>query len=466
MIAADRQPGKYSHAKAQRRKEEALVRLDAISDYRPLCASAPLCEIHWSSYCRSRVLGAVFLFLLSASGFAQDGQDTIRPCPRCGWKPPVTKWGVRVSTVAELEQATATAPASTTILVQDGTYQLTRQLHFEKPDVVLRGESGNRDKVILRAGGMQERAVGVGVSIAADNITIADLTVSNVGFHGVQVRGEHGAKNAVLHNIAIKDTGQQLVKGSIGDGSKHSENGLVACSSFSYTDGAPSDYTNGVDILGGRNWVVRDNEFRRIRGRADQGYRCGPTILFWRDCRDTLVTRNVLIDCFRGIALGLTPSESKDSAGQSGFDHRRGLVCNNVVCNLNPWADEAIEINACQDARVLHNTVLVESGQSPWSIGVRFRGTTATVKNNLTNKGILERDGGRLTAEGNVTTAARDWFVEPAAGNLRLAGGTTKATRAGIALAAEERTSEFEQDADRKPRPTGQRPDAGAFQSP
>jgi hypothetical protein len=256
------------------------------------------------------VLGAELLYLLSASGFAQDGQDTIRPCPRCGWKPPVTKWGVRVSTVAELEQATATAPASTTILVQDGTYQLTRQLHFEKPDVVLRSESGNRDKVILRAGGMQERAVGVGVSIAADNITIADLTVSNVGFHGVQVRGEHGAKNAVLHNIAIKDTGQQLVKGSIGDGSKHSENGLVACSAFSYTDQAPSDYTNGVDILGGRNWVVRDNEFRRIRGRADQGYRCGPTILFWRDCRDTLVTRNVLIDCFRGIALGLTPSES------------------------------------------------------------------------------------------------------------------------------------------------------------
>ena len=97
---------------------------------------------------------------------------------------------------------------------------------------------------------------------------------------------------------------------------------------------------------------------------------------------------------------------------------------------------------------------------------MKDRGTAAVVKNNLTNREILERDGGRLTAEGNVTTAGRDWFVEPAAGNLRLVGGRSKATRAGIALAAEQRTSELEQDADRKSRPAGQRPDAGAFQSP
>lgn len=376
----------------------------------------------------------------------------------------MTKWGVRASTTAELEQAAASAPSSTTILVQDGTYRLTRQLHFDHPDVVLRSESGNREKVILCGAGMQERAVGVGVSIAADNIVVADLTITDVGFHGVQVRGELGVKNAVLHNIAVKDTGQQLVKGSIGDGSKHSENCLVACSSFSYTDHAPSDYTNGVDILGGRNWVVRDNEFRRIRGRADQGYRCGPTILFWRDCRDSLVNRNVLIDCYRGIALGLTPSESKDSAGQSGFDHHRGLICNNVVCNLNAWADEALEANAAKDVRIEHNTVLVESGSSPWSIGVRFRGTTATVRNNLTNKDVIQRDGGRLTAEGNVTGAARNWFANAATGDLRLANGQTKAAAAGVRLGAEGDNRELARDAAGNLRPTDRRPDAGAFQ--
>jgi len=405
----------------------------------------------------------ILFSLLITPCFGQDDGPKLRPCPRCGWKPPVTKWGVRVSTVAELEQAAAMVPSSTTILVQDGTYHLTRQLHFERPDVVLRGESGDRAKVVIRGDGMLERKVGVAVSIAAANIVVADLTISNVGFHGVQVRGEHGVKGAVLHNLAIKDTGQQLVKGSIGDGSKFSENGLVACSSFAYTDHAPSDYTNGVDILGGRNWIVRDNEFRQIRGRSDQGYRCGPTILFWRDCRDTLVTRNVLIDCYRGIALGLTPVEAKPAAGETGFDHRGGLVCNNVVCNLNPWPDEAIEVNAAKDARIEHNTVL-SMGSIPWSIGVRFRGTTATVRNNLTNKDIIERDGGRLTAPGNVTSAARNWFVDAAACNLCLASSQSKAIRAGIEIPASEAHPELARDAAARPRIPGVKPDAGAFQ--
>lgn len=405
-----------------------------------------------------------FSVLLAATGAAQEGQDTIRPCPRCGWKPPITKWGVRVSTVAELEQAAAMVPASTTILVQDGTYHLTRQLHFERPDVVLRGESGDRAKVIIRGDGMLERKVGVAVSIAAANIVVADLTISNVGFHGVQVRGEHGVKGAVLHNLLIKDTGQQLVKGSIGDGSKFSENGLVACSSFEYTDHAPSNYTNGVDILGGRQWTVRDNRFRNIRGLPREGYRCGPTILFWRDCRDTVVARNVLVDCYRGIALGLTPGEAKPAAGAAGFDHQRGIVCNNVVCNLNTWADEALEANAAQDVRIEHNTVLVESGNSPWSIGVRFRGTTAVVRNNLTNRGILERDGGRATTAGNVTDAARDWFVNAAGGDLRLANSRTKANDAGVLISPSELPAEVTLDAARRKRDAEKKPDAGAYE--
>ena len=31
---------------------------------------------------------------------------------------------------------------------------------------------------------------------------------------------------------------------------------------------APSDYTNGVDILATKRWVIRDNRFSRIRGPA------------------------------------------------------------------------------------------------------------------------------------------------------------------------------------------------------
>src|SRR5688572_29530494 len=107
-----------SHAEAQRRS----VTEGIAGPIFPLCASAPLREIHVLSQPRSYLLSVLLGFLFCASGAAQDGDATIRACPKCGWKPPVTKWGVRVSTIAELEQAAATVPASTTILVQDGTY--------------------------------------------------------------------------------------------------------------------------------------------------------------------------------------------------------------------------------------------------------------------------------------------------------------------------------------------------------
>jgi hypothetical protein len=414
-----------------------------------------------------RLIVLVSAVLLTAwgaeQGWGQEPKATVSACPHCGWQHPVTRLAVRVRTVAELEQAVAAAPPSTTILVQDGTYQLNRMLHFDMPEVVLRAESGDRGKVILRGEGMLERKVGVAVSIGANQVVIADLTISNVGFHGVQVRGESSVAGAVLHNVRVMDTGQQLLKGSKGDRAKYSEGGLVACSAFEYTDHAPSNYTNGVDILGGRNWIVRDSYFRNIRGPRNENYAAGPTILFWQDCRDSLVTRNVLIDCFRGIALGLQPGEGQSITRESGLDHQGGMVCNNVVCNLNSWADEALEANAARDARIEHNTVLAE-GQLPWSISVRFSGSSAVVRNNLTNKGVVERNAGRMRSTSNVTDAARDWFVNPAAGNLRLASAAAKAKGAGAILPVSEAHPELAADAARVPRPAGVRPDAGAFQ--
>jgi hypothetical protein len=210
--------------------------------------------------------------------------------------------------------------------------------------------------------------LSVAVSISASNIIVADMTIGNVGYHGVQVRGEKGVHRVVLHNLQVQDTGQQLVKGSVGNNGQFSESVLVACSSFEYADHAPSDYTNGVDVLGGRRWTVRDNRFRNIRGPQERNYAAGPAILFWRDCRDTLIAGNIVVDCFRGISLGLVPAGTNPAAsGETYYDHQRGMVCNNVVCNLQPWGDEGIEANAAKDARIEHNTVLVE-GTLPWSI--------------------------------------------------------------------------------------------------
>jgi hypothetical protein len=410
-------------------------------------------------------MDAAMVIFLAISASALVGGEEAPKCPRCGWSAPTTANTITVGTTAELERAAASAPESTTILVRDGTYRLTRQLDFARPNVVLRSLGGDRTKVLLRGEGMQERAVGVALSVSASDVVIADLTIGYVGFHGVQVRGEHGVSGTVLHNIQVMDTGQQLVKGSISDNGKHSHGALVACSAFGYADAAPSDYTNGVDVLGGRSWVVRDNRFQNVRGPAGQGYKCGPTILFWRDCRDSVVTRNILVDCYRGIALGLTPDGTMlDRDKGVYYDHLRGIVCNNVVCNLQGWGDEGIEVNAANDVRVEHNTVLVEGRSVPWSISVRFRGASAVVRNNLTNKALVPRDGGRLTAEGNVTNADRRWFVDAASGNLRMSSPNLKSIDAGVDAPKDSAEQLLATDLAGNPRVWGARPDAGAYE--
>jgi hypothetical protein len=310
---------------------------------------------------------------------------------------------VQVSTIADLERAVIAARPSTTVLLADGEYRLNRMLDIEAPRVVIRGGSGDAPKVVLRGAGMTEQQVGVAISVSAPDVTIADMTIGYVGFHGVQVRGERGASRVMIHKVRIIDTGQQLIKGSTAGGPLYADDGMVSCSTLEYSDHAPSDYTNGIDVLAGKGWTVRNNTIRQIRGPAEGGWAAGPAILFWANSQLTTVEGNLVVDSYRGIAFGLGPGASGRGArnGERFADHQGGLVRNNVVVNTNRWADEGIEASAAKDVRIDHNTVHVQ-GRLPWSISLRFRGTTGIVQDNRTNRGVIFRDGAQATSLGNV----------------------------------------------------------------
>ena len=352
----------------------------------------------------------------------------------------------------ELRRSVGRAVPGTTILLENGVYRLEgNQIEFSVPGLVLRGKSGDRSKVVLRGSGMTERMVAI--SVSAPGVTIADLTVTQVGFHGIQIHGEKGASDVVIHNVHVRDVGQQLIKGSSSPGGMPCRNGLVACCLLEYSDHAPSDYTNGVDVLNGDGWTVRDNTIKRIRGPDAQGYRAGPAVLFWGHSRNTVVERNWLVDCYRGIALGLV----QDRGDGSGLDHEGGIIRRNAVCNLNPWADESIEVNASPNTRVEHNTVLVE-GKVPWSIGIRFPTAMAQVWNNLSNRQVLLRDGAKADLKANLVTAQRDWFVDASRGDLRLSRGDLPAIDAGIVIRDERKSTSRDLSF------AGSAPDAGAFE--
>ena len=263
----------------------------------------------------------------------------------------------------------------------------------------------------------------------------------------------------MIHNVRIVDTGQQLIKGSTDGGALHADEGVVACSTLEYSDHAPSNYTNAVDVLGGDNWIVRDNTIRRIRGVAEERWAAGPAILFWGNSHGTRVERNVIVDSFRGIAFGLGPGAAGRLArdGEAFYDHQGGWIRNNVVVNLNSWADEGIEANATGTVAIDYNTVLTE-GTLPWTISARFPGTIVFARNNLTSKPLTRRNGGQANVGGNVSGATTEWFVDAARGNLALNGTNLTAVDAGVVLA------DVIEDAARQPRIEGEAPDAGAFE--
>jgi hypothetical protein len=346
---------------------------------------------------------------------------------------------VTVSTEAALRDQAYNAADGTTILIAAGTYNMQGFVHIVNDGIALRGETGDRDDVILDFGGMTGGHFGI--LVEADDATIADLTVRNAKDHGVSIQGRD---RPVLYNLHVQDVGDQLVKvNPWGDGS---EDGLLACSRLEYTDAAPNEYTNGISAHDAHRWVVRDNAWYRIRTPGNSPV---PTVLFWSGSSDTVVERNLLVDCYQGIAFG--------NASQDGINHTGGIVRNNVIYASQPH-DVVVEMVRATGWLVAHNTALLLNPNGvTWGMEARFPESEGTFAYNLTNMDIwLDRDGAGATATGNVTDAQSDWFVNAAAADLHLVASATDAIDQATSL------PQVPDDFDGDTRPIGSAPDVGA----
>ncbi len=347
---------------------------------------------------------------------------------------------VNVSTEAQIRSQAYNAAAGTTIRIAAGTYNMQDYVHIIHNGISLRSATGNRDDVILDFGGMTGGHFGI--LVEADQVTVADLTIRDASDHGVAINGRD---NIVLYNLHIYDINDQLVKvNPLGDGS---DNGLLACSRLEYTTTAPDNYTNGISAHDAHGWVVRDNQWLRIRTPYNDPV---PTILFWNGSSDTIVERNVLINCYQGIAFG-------NAAGSSG-DHTGGIVRNNFIYANLPH-DSVIEMVHSTGWLVAHNTALLlnPDGGLTWGMEARFSDTSGTFANNLTNMTIwLNRDGATATGMGNVTNALSSWFINPAGADLHLTSTATAAIDHASLL------GRAPEDIDGQTRPMGVAVDVGA----
>jgi len=360
---------------------------------------------------------------------------------------------ITVSTATELQNAIATANSSggnATILLRDGTYTLSDTLYVNAPNVIIAGQSGNREKVIIQGDAMSSTAkVKNLVRAAASGFQISNLTLQKSGWHLLQIVGELNADNAVVRNVIFRDAYEQMLKVTI-DQSNYSitsDNGLVENSLFEYTAGiGPQYYIGGIDVHGGKSWTVRRNTFRHIISPSQTVAEFA--IHFWNQSADALVEKNLIIDCDRAIGFGL------DSRGNT-----RGIIRNNMIyhsANAGIFADVGIYLEQSPGTQVYNNTIFQEHAY-PRAIEYRFPETTnVLIVNNLANKPILARDGATGTVGSNFVSAVRSWFANPTAGDLHILAPNTNVIEKGRAVAG--LVDDFDGDA----RPQGPAVDIGA----
>lgn len=394
----------------------------------------------------------LFLIILSFSMVAQDCECTVSQvqlnevvaCEKVIGKV------VTISSVSEFWSAINQANnqgGNMTILIENGTYLIattSRYPYVTASNLVIRSASGNRDAVILTGTGMRDVAPGteIGIFAVGDNITIADLTIRDVGNHGIAASGD----SLYVHNVKIQDSYEQLLKVSNGqqDGA---DNARVQCSLFEYTAGiGPQWYIGGLDIHNGNHWTVNDNVFRNISSPSVS--LAEHAVHFWDSSSDNIVERNVIFNCDRGIGFGLGSSPNTG-----------GIIRNNIIYNDGEgvYDDVGIGLESSPDTRVYNNTIHIDY---PNAIEYRFGATTnVSITNNLTNKQILSRNGGQAVLSNNITNANANWYRDLLEGDLRLVDEVSEVVDQGSNLG-----QDVLFDIDKTPRFLGNGFDIGAFE--
>jgi len=335
-------------------------------------------RLHFILFCKS-----LFFLVILNNAFAQC------VCPEVTESENIT---ITVQTVAELNNALDQANnnnGNMTIKIDPGVYVLNSNLRFigdNMPNLTILGTSGIKEDVIIKGLGWNNNAVTHIFNVAADNFTVAHMTIGEVYYHAIQVHSNpFDADDFKMQNVRIVDAKEQLFKVS-GGGNLFADRGQILCSEFEFTSGvAFQNYTGGIDAHRSKDWTIKNNIFKHIR--SPDGVLAEHAIHMWRESEGTIVDANQIINCDRGIGFGLGPSSDSGHIG--------GLIINNFV---HTSRDVGIGLETAPNALVYNNTVVTDNYSN--SIEYRFPTTTnVEIVNNLVNGQITDRSSGSTGIE-------------------------------------------------------------------
>ncbi len=308
---------------------------------------------------------------------------------------------IHVSNVAQLYQAVQKANRSnngTDIVLADGRYKITQRIQLTGSHISLKSLSGDPMSVILSGRGMKKtNTTEVLIDVSGSHISLSGFTLEQSSNHLIQVRAEKNADNFSLRNCVLRDSYEQLLKVSSSQSNKlFSNNGIVKNCLFEYTAGiGPQFYIGGIDAHSSQNWTISGNTFKNIA--SPSLHVAEHAIHFWRKSSNITVINNIIEDCDRGIGFGLGNDPKNQTVG--------GLIANNVIRSTNPshqYADVGIILEASPDIQIINNRIFIK-GSYPNAIEYRFAATkNVLIKDNITNKSIVSRNGGQAELSGNL----------------------------------------------------------------
>jgi hypothetical protein len=339
---------------------------------------------------------------------------------------------VKVSTTDELKKAIEAGPDAVTILVADGVYHLDNVLLKNRNRITIRGQSGDREKVVLDGSGLGKpnvRHICIAIHGCHD-FTIADLTIRNYQY-GVYIYGDGDVRRPVIHNLVLHNIWVRGVKGTHAQrvwdmwdeahlltpeeaNKVRPREGRIEYCLFhndhpktDVNDGSNGDYISGIDMMWLKDWTIADNVFVNIRGHNGRGR---GAIFVWVRSEDVVAERNIIVNCDRGIAFG-NPSGD--------YPHMtHGIARNNFI---TAGASQGIEFHQTAHSIACNNTVYGQDLQYRRTIELQTGNTNARFYNNLVHGSMYVQKGG-VELRNNIIGDLSGWFVDPAIGNLHLAG--------------------------------------------
>ncbi|MEO7426455.1 MAG: hypothetical protein ABI036_14800 [Fibrobacteria bacterium] len=337
---------------------------------------------------------------------------------------------MNVSTVSALVSAIGSASKGTTIMLADGTYDISKvwPLRFRTDSVQLYGASQDPTKVILKGAGFKSSNTDEElIKIEAVGIKLAYFTLRDGRANGVKL--QTGANHWLfIHNVYFIDICERSIKAP---DMAISKNGAVEYCLFQQvtpiTSDIPNlhmngDYIAGMDMMKIEGWSIHDNVFKNIRG-MNGGARAA--LFLWNGCKNTTIERNVFIGCDRSVAFGNPSSANLDMDG--------GVIRNNFIV-----AGKDISIEVCNSTGSLIASNTIYSTNPGYTRTVCFSNNRVNnlLKNNLVlgKLAVLSGYSPELAGNLSVSSVVTSWFRDVSGGDLHLTSSASLAIDKAVPL--------------------------------